>query len=216
MNQVMTMGELVGQRVRDLRLQYGMSQAGLVHALQIEGSHWTRSSVAMLEAKGVRGERIGDLAALCAVFNLNLLNLLFDPEGRPSGKVEVRGMGPVKADWLLSALMGELAPLEPASDFRLGPQIGVDRPEVAERLAQSAGVDIDEMYEFCTDLSRRLGARDVSGPSGLRDWLANLKPDMPQSTIAAKRGHAARLLVWAAQQSTEEIDRWIAQRKAGE
>lgn len=216
MSEVTTLGELVGQRVRDLRMQYGMSQAGLVHALGIEGSHWTRSSVAMLEAKGVRGERIGDLAVLCAVFNLDLLSLLFDPEGRPSGEVEVRGMGTVQADWLLTALMGDLAPYEPNGNPRLGPQIGVDRPEVAERLAESADLEVKEMYEVCAELSRRLGAGDASSPAALRDWLANIDPDMPHSTISAKRGHAARLLVWAVRQAPEQIDQWIAQRKAGE
>ncbi len=207
-----TLGALVGMRVRELREQYGMSQAGLAHALGTEGSKWTRSAVAMLENEGVRGERIGDLAALCAVFNLSLLSLLFDPEGRPTGGVAVRGMGTVNADWLLTALMGELAPFEHDTYNPLGPQIGVDSPESARQLAKLANMPTEAMYDFAASLSLRLNAQGAESPAALRDWLARVTTDMPQGTISAKRGHAARLIVWATRQTPEALNQWIEQR----
>jgi transcriptional regulator with XRE-family HTH domain len=210
------LGALVGQRVRELREQYGMSQAGLADALGVEGSKWTRSAIAMLENDGVRGDRLGDLAALCAVFNLDLLGLVFAPGLRPTGQVVVKAMGVVEAEWLLSALEGNLAPFEYDTGNPLGPQIGVDSPESARQLAKQANMSIEAMYEFAAVLSARLGAPRDRGPAGLRDWLAGISAGMPRSTISAKRGHAARLIVWASGQTPEALDKWITQRTSEE
>lgn len=210
------LGALVGHRVRELRDQYGLSQSDLAYALGAEGSKWTRSAIAMLENEGVRGDRLGDIAALCAVFNLDVLGLIFKPGQRPEGDVDVRAMGVVKADWLLSALEGDLAPYENETLSTLGPQIGVDSPESARQLAKQANMTPEALYEFAANLGRRLQAPATNSPTGLRDWLAGVTSDMPQRTIAAKRGHAARLIVWATKQTPEVLDEWVAQRTGEE
>ncbi|MGQ3109993.1 MAG: hypothetical protein ACT6RI_12575 [Aeromicrobium sp.] len=93
------LGLVVGQNVASYRRELGWSQLDLVQRLNETGQSWSSSSLSLLETRGSRGERISDLAALCAVLDVSLASLLHGPS-----EVETQSGSVVALEWVVASL----------------------------------------------------------------------------------------------------------------
>lgn len=177
-----TLGMTVASNVKALRSARAWSQKDLAERLTQIGGSWNRQTLGMLESRGVRAERLGDLYMLCAAFGVPLSRLL---EG--DAKVEVVPAHHVKlADVheTLAAARPDPAPVPTNSPGSLR----ADDPEEVRRLAQRLDMSIEELRSRTREVTD--GVED--SPSVVRDFLAGIDASTPRQTARAKRGHATR------------------------
>lgn len=166
--------QVVGKNVRELRRKAGMSQKDLAIHL---GPGWSRAAVGMLESKGVRGERISDLADLCEALGVSVDVLLAPLDGNDPNELRM----------VRDALAGRLG-RAPAPRPRTVTNVGVDDPEESERIARAFGRTVDHVRELVERWSGQ------PSPTVYRDYLANLDPTMDREVARVKRAQATKML----------------------
>lgn len=209
------LSQVIGRRVRDLRIERGWSQRELAAALTELGSDWTRARVGQLETDGVRGDRLLDVALLCAALRVDLGTLLevdaavgSDEHPHPLAWVKSQLLEP--ADVPATTVEPDL--IDPA-------QIGADDEAEVARLAQRAGRDTAQLRLWVA------AQYDDNEPLAVRDALAQIDPTTTRRAAQAKRGHASRRLLKSIESGTvDEADRdqvlenllwWAHARSAG-
>lgn len=140
----------------------------------------------MLESRGIRGERILDLAALCAALEVPISELL---KGDSHVEADDPSVDPAPG-WVAAALEGRVRDSTSQTPLRAGLVQGIakDDPEDVSRLARGFDIEIDLLRKFSETVSGQ------PSPTVLRDYLAQLLPDMSREEARIARGRASREL----------------------
>jgi hypothetical protein len=184
-----------------------MTQSELLLRLLAFDQSWTRAAVGMLESKGVRGERMTDVAVLCAALGVPLNDLLVG-----TGDVQLRDGAPRSPDWVIDALAGnlsyELIPHAPGSgQTRRALNVGVDDKDEARRIAKSLAIPLETLCDF---VESRTAQRS---PTVFRDFLGGLEPSDAREDAKIKRAQGTRRLrqmIVAAGSPDQDSAKWSA------
>ena len=197
------LGAYIGGRVRALRLARGWSQRDLAAALAHVSPSWTRAKVGQLEATGVRGEKLTDLAMLCLALEISLEDLLAGDEP---------GTAQMPRAFLQAAISGP-ATVRAISEAAIDPsRIGAEDSDAESRLAARLGLNRESTREAAMRLF------EGATPSQARDALAGIDESTSPREAQAKRGQAMRKVVFAMEtdsvgdEALETIRRWLSER----
>lgn len=192
-DQPLALAELIGANVKRLRTAREWSQRDLLMSLRNEDANWSRATVGLLESDGIRGERLSDLAALCAALQVSLWDLL---DG--AGEVALRDGNVKDVDWVARSLRGKHSAADGVPDL-LG--IGRHDPDLTLEWARKVGLTPNKFESFLGVLAEYLGIslHPLGSASVLRDSMAGVRVGMTRETVRAKRGHATRKILKAAE-----------------
>ena len=198
--------EHVALRLHLLRQERGWSQSRLATEVRRQGLTWSPGTVAQIEAGVQRADRLAELMALCAAFEVSLAELLGE-EGPPGGLLLPDGRE-VPLSAAQAALRG--VPMEGAGEVPKE-----DDPYEVARLSRKAGMDPEEFRFYFEKRFRRkfvLYLRDelvmwhmqLPKPVSWIDCYRQVQPEEGRRwfvipgdnpSFRAMRGHATRWII---------------------